>query len=138
MRGGISIGTQEKLFKVGEYNKAYNEILEINLPIVDIMQSQGFAVHIEKRHPECIKYIPMIPEIICSPDYIGTNQKEPNSIELVKILDQNVLLAIKLDTKAGGLYVASLYEVRDSKISNRLHSGYCSHLIIRHCEKCRK
>lgn len=112
-----------KLFKVGEYNKKFNDILNCNLPLTDIMQSVGLEVHIRNRHPNCIKYIDKIGDIIKAPDYIGTNKKEPNSIELVKIYDENILLAIKLDKNSNGLYVASLYEVKDSKISKRLHSG---------------
>lgn len=38
----------------------------------------------------------MIPEIINVPDYIGVNPKEPNSIELVKVIEKDVLVAINL------------------------------------------
>ncbi len=51
------------------------------------------------------------------------NTKEPSSIELVKKYDENILIAIKLDKDSNGLYVASLYEIKDSKISKRLYSG---------------
>ncbi len=115
--------SQQKLFKVGEYNQKFNDILSCNLPVVDIMQSVGLEVHIRNRHPNCVSYIQKIGEIIQSPDYIGMNKKEPSSIELVKKYDENILIAIKLDKNSNGLYVASLYEVKDSKISKRLHSG---------------
>lgn len=114
---------QPRLFKVGEYNQKFNDILNCNLPIVDIMQSVGLEVHVRNRHPNCIGYIDKIKDIIQSPDYVGMNTKEPSSIELVKKYDKNILVAIKLDKNSNGLYVASLYEVKDSKISKRLHSG---------------
>ena len=115
--------SQPKIFKVGEYNQKFNDILSCNLPTVDIMQSVGLEVHIRNRHPNCVSYIEKIAEIIQSPDYVGMNSKEPSSIELVKKYDENILIAIKLDKDSNGLYVASLYEVKDSKISKRLHSG---------------
>ena len=111
------------IFKVGEYNQKFNDILNCNLPVVDIIQSTGLEIHIRKRHPNCINYLENIEEIIKSPDYIGTNKKEPNSIELVKCYDENIQIAIKLDKDSNGLYVASLYNVKNSRIQQRLHSG---------------
>lgn len=40
-----------------------------------------------------------------------------------KVLDENILLAIKLDKKQDYLYVASLYDVNTSKIERRLSGG---------------
>ncbi|MHC1748212.1 MAG: hypothetical protein AB9856_07470 [Cellulosilyticaceae bacterium] len=114
---------KQKLFKVGEYNQKFNDLLSCTLPVVDIMQSVGLEVHIRNRHPNCVNYIGKIGEIIEAPDYVGINKKEPSSIELVKKYDDHILIAIKLDKDSNGLYVASLYEVKDSKISKRLHSG---------------
>ena len=87
----------DDLFEVGIYAEYYNRILDIDLPILKIVQSKGLKIHIQKRHPNVIGYLPNIPDIITEPDYIGTNPKEPNSIELVKIYQDNIKLAIKLD-----------------------------------------
>jgi hypothetical protein len=114
---------KDKLFAVGEYIADYNETLEINLPCGSVYQSIGLESHISKSHPHCIKYMDNISEIIAHPDYIGKNPSEPYSVELIKQYDANILLAIKLDVKKGYLYVASLYDISESKIKNRLNSG---------------
>ena len=70
-----------------------------------------------------MKYLESIPDIIDCPDYIGINPHEPQSIELIKKYDSNILIGIKLDLNQNYLYVASLYEISDAKVSRRLHGG---------------
>ena len=66
----------------------------------------------KKHHPEIKDSIMLnIPNIISSPDYIGKNPKEPNSIELVKDIGKNTKVCVKLDTKNEYLYVASIFEI---------------------------
>ncbi|MCO7138144.1 PBECR2 nuclease fold domain-containing protein [[Clostridium] leptum] len=118
------------MFKVGEYPEYFNTLLGIDLPCIDIVQSEGLLKHIEKRHPSCVSYIELIPSIIENPDYVGHNPKEPDSVELVKVIDKNMQVAIKLDAKNNYLYIASLYDISDVKIVKRLHSGR-----LKKCEK---
>lgn len=113
----------DKLLKAGKYNSEFNKILGINLPIDNIYISNGLDKHIQRRHPNCTQYIDKIPLIISEPDYIGKNPKEPNSIELVKVFDNNIQIGIKLDTNKNYLYVATLFDINDSKIQRRLNSG---------------
>lgn len=101
----------------------FNEIAGLSIPAGPIFIADGVTTHIRKRHPECLRYIPHIGEIIAMPDYIGNNPREPNSVEFVKMLDQHVQVAVKLDTSKGYLFVASLYEVPAGKVERRLHSG---------------
>ena len=108
---------------VGKYKEEYNKQLNINLPIDDIYQSDGLITHIQKQHKGFECYMPDIPDIIENPDYIGVNPKEPDSIELIKVLKDNILVAVKLDKKNNYLYVASLYDISNSKLQNRLNSG---------------
>lgn len=108
---------------VGMYTERFNNLLQAKLPCGKIYMSPGFHVHIRKRHPDCIKYIDNIQAIISDPDYIGRNPKEPDSIELIKVFDKNIQVAIKLDTKEGYLYVASLYDVVQDKVLRRVNSG---------------
>lgn len=70
-----------------------------------------------------------IPRIIQSPDYIGKHPKEQNSIELVKVLDQNVMVCIKLDLDENYLFVASVFEITEAKLRNRIHSGRLKKII---------
>ena len=114
----------DNLYPVGNYKQDFNNILKINLPCETIYQSVvGLQIHIKKRHPHCIKYLDNIPDILASPDYIGHNPKESNSIELIKCYADNIKVAIKLDTKNNHLYVASLYDIKDSKLQRHLDSG---------------
>ena len=112
----------EKLEIIDIYKSEYNHLLNIDLPCVKIVQSSGLNKHIEKRHPVCLKYINQIPQILKNPDYIGTNPKEKNSIEFVKVLEDNVLVAIKLDINNNQFYVASLYDITQGKLERRLNS----------------
>ena len=111
------------LQKVGEYDGKYNNLLNIHLPSLDIYKSTGLRTHIENRHRNCLQYLDNIQDIIASPDYVGKNPSEPNSIELVKVFDNNIQIAIKLDKSRGYLYVATLFEVSESKVQRRLNSG---------------
>lgn len=113
----------DNLNTVGYYDGKYNNLLKIDLPCVPIFVSDGLRKHIQSRHSNCLCYISKIPDIISNPDYIGKNPTEPNSIELVKTYDDNIQIGIKLDTSKDYLYVATLFDIKQSKIDRRLHSG---------------
>ena len=113
----------EELIPVGEYRESFNKQLDISLPTGIIYRSSRLINHIQRRHPDFVGYIDKLPEILLNPDYIGKNPKEPDSMELVKEFSDNILVAIKLDVKNNYLYVASLYNISDGKLHNRIHSG---------------
>ena len=113
-----------KLFKVGDYIQRFNTLTGQNLPCGPIYQSVGLVSHVKSHHPQMgTAILQLIPTIIQSPDYIGKNPREPNSIELVKKLSDNIMVCIKLDTQNGYLYVASVYNISQGKVNNRLNSG---------------
>jgi len=122
----------ENLSVVGEYNTKFNEILELSLDEQSIYQADGLKTHIERRHPECLGYLDLIPQIIQNPDFIGVNPREKSgeSVELIKRFDSNILIGIKLDTKNKYLYVATLHEIRESRIERQLHSGRLKKYIV--------
>ena len=70
-------------------------------------------------------YIDYIPDIIESPNYIGINPNEDGteSIELIKRYKDNISVGIKLDEENGYLYVSTMHDIQEGKISRRLHSG---------------
>ena len=119
----VNKSIQMEMKEIGNYTQKFNDILNLNIPVGKVFLSDGLKIHIHKRHPGLEHYISDLPQIIKHPDYVGTNPKEPNSIELVKILSDNVLVAIKLDTQNDYLYVASVYDITDSKLNNRINSG---------------
>ena len=113
------------LLKVGSFTDKYNRVLGTDMEHLDIFRSKGLPAHMVKRkHYKCLKYIDYIPDMILNPDYIGINPNEAgDSIELVKRYDDNVLIGIKLDTDGKYFYVSTMYDVQESKVSRRLHSG---------------
>ena len=116
---------KDELLKVGNFADKFNVILGTDIEQLDIFRSKGLPAHMLKRkHYKCLKYIDYIPDIIANPDYIGINPNESgDSIELVKQYDDHVLLGIKLDMDGRYLYVSTMYDVQESKVSRRLHSG---------------
>lgn len=116
---------KEELLKVGKYDPRFNDILGIDIEELEIYRSKGLPSHMVKRkHFKCLKYIDYIPDIILQPDYIGINPNESgNSIELIKKYSENVMIGIKLDTDGKYLYVSTMHDVQESKISRRLYSG---------------
>lgn len=114
---------KEKLFKVGRYIKAFNAITGQTLPCGYIYQSVGLIKHTKSHHPELVGRVGDIPAVIKSPDFIGVNPKEPESVELVKRMDGNVMVCIKLDRKNDYLYVATVFEITDAKLGARIASG---------------
>jgi len=78
-----------------------------------------------KNHEEDYnKYFHLIPDMIESPDYIGQNPKEPNSVEIYKVISDHVLIAIKLDP-SGYMFLSSMYSLDNGqyKVQKRLKSG---------------
>lgn len=113
-----------KVFKIAEFNDKFNDYLPIHLNNDFIYQSYGLKKHIEKRHPECLEYLPCIPFIISHPDYIGVNPNEKGvSFELVKIFDNNIQIGIKLDMNSNYLYIATLHSITDSKLNHGIKNG---------------
>lgn len=113
-----------KLTTIGKYNEDFNNYLPYNIKSSNIYQSSGLEKHIIKRHPDCLKYIGFIPQIIANPDYIGINPNEKvTSFELVKCISENVQIGIKLDIKDNHLYVATLHTITDSKLKHGIKNG---------------
>ena len=113
----------DKLFPVGEYVQEFNDATGQALPCGPIYQSYGLKSHILKRHPNELDNLDHVPSIILDPDYIGKHPTEPDSIELVKVLSGNVMVCIKLDQKEHYLFVASVFEISEGKLQNRINSG---------------
>ena len=85
----------------------------------------GAIKHMMKRHPGIYEtYGNFLQTIIEEPDFVGQNPKEPNSVELIKRLGEDLLIAVKLDP-SGYLFLSTMYELNNGeyKIANRLRSG---------------
>ena len=108
-----------------------NEIIE-EVPEVDAVLGttsygdilKAIREAMEGKHFQEFKDIDYLPEIIENPDYVGVNPNENDkSIEFIKKYSKNVLVGVKLEKDGQYLYVSSMYDIQDSKISRRLYSG---------------
>lgn len=113
----------ENMVPVGKYIQRFNELTNQTLPCGDIYQSSGLPTHIKKRHPDQLGNIALIPQVIASPDYIGKNPNEPDSIELVKQFDNHVMVCVKLDVQQNYLYVATVFDLKPIKLEKRIRTG---------------
>ncbi len=111
----------DKLLKISDFNSKINELLGLNLPNFAIFRSKGLLAHLLKRkHFVAAKYLDFLPEIITSPDYAGFTD---GAIELVKCFKDDIFVSIKLDADKSLYYVATMYDVKKSKIDAYCKSG---------------
>ena len=112
--------------QVGRIKSEYFQILELD-DSIDIVKVniENLRKHLEKRnHDNMIKYLSRISELIENPDYIGINPRERGrSIEYVIQLDENVLIGIKLDYKNEYFYIATMHEISELKLNQRIKNG---------------
>ncbi len=113
----------DALIPVGNYTEEFNTLTGQQLPCGVIYQSPGLIAHVQKRHPNEVGSVQHVADVIRSPDYIGKHPKEQNSIELIKRMNDNVMVCVKLDSANGYFYVASVFHISDAKLNNRLNSG---------------
>lgn len=114
----------DKVVPVGAFQVKFNDYLPVKFEQSIIYRSRGLEKHILKRHPDCLQYVNLIPAIIANPDYIGVNPNESgSSFELVKVLNDNVQVGIKLDAKENYLYVATLHTITSAKLEHGIANG---------------
>ncbi|WP_409276400.1 plasmid-related protein (plasmid) [Neobacillus sp. SCS-31] len=98
----------------------------IQCPSNEVTIPPGVLKHIRKqRHwVEFMQYYQDIPDMIANPDYAGQNPKEPGTVELYKVINDHLLLAIKVDPSTG-LFLSSFYKLDNpqSKVAGRLRNG---------------
>ena len=106
-------------------NNKIKQQLDINIDVDEVIISRGLETHMKKsRHKHAIKYISYIENIIETPDYVGINPREKGvSLECIKLFEDNILLAIKLDIKNNYFYTASMYDITDAKLKSMIRSG---------------
>lgn len=102
----------------------FEKIVGLEYPIEKLLVSEGLEKHLKKRHPQMIKYIDDIPDFVNHPDYYGFNLRQPiDSFECIKIVEENVLVAIKFDKKGKYYYVSSIYDVTEGKLEHMIKNG---------------
>ena len=109
--------------KVGSITDKILAQYKIEVINSNVYVHQGTFKHISKRHPDILNSKDIIIKVLDSPDYIGQNPKEKSSLELIKKIDENYLVAIKIDIKTNNLIVASTYKISDSKLQKMILSN---------------
>ncbi len=111
--------------EIGIIKQIIKEKLNITTSTNKVYISSGLIKHLEKRnHQNMFEYLDDIENIIDNPDYIGINPREKEtSLEYVKILSDNVLVGVKLDTKNDYFYVAIIHEISNLKLQQRIKNG---------------
>jgi hypothetical protein len=93
---------------------------------LEVYMPPGVLKHLKRRGHwnDFLTYHQDIPDMIANPDYAGQNPKEPNTVEIYKVVNDHVLLPIKLNT-ANGLFLSSFYILDNGadKIQKRLRVG---------------
>lgn len=92
----------------------------------EVYMPPGVIKHLKKQGhwDDFMTYHQDIPKMIANPDYVGQNPREPNTVEIYKVLNDRVILPIKLNTSSG-LFMSSFYILNngEDKIEKRLRSG---------------
>ncbi|MCB2948062.1 hypothetical protein KW809_07325 [Streptococcus suis] len=128
---GIMICEKEYgIIKIMKYNvkisQKIKEIVGLETSATDILiHEENLEKHMLKsRHRKMIKYIPDVATILDSPDFVGQNKNvKTESFEVIKVLADNVLVAVKLDKKNDYFFVASVYDITDSKLNHMKRNG---------------
>jgi len=99
------------------------KLLNLDLEPGEIKLYSGGIKHIKKRRLDCYNnYKDKIPEIIKTPDYVGSHPKYRNSVDFIKRIDDNILVVIG-QNYAKNLCVITMYDITDSKITSMLKCG---------------
>ncbi len=95
----------------------------------EVYAAPGLIKHIQKHKKEFSEAISKdllgtMKSILNNPDYVGCDPSQKGtSLELIKIIDDNILIALKFDINDNYIFVASLYPVTKAKIDNRIYSN---------------
>ncbi len=117
----------KELYKVGKLTINIIDLLNLSSEEKDIIVWRDRLNYIAKHkndfetEEQFYKHIEAIPEIIQNPDYVGLH---PNgkSLEFIKRIDENMLVAVRLSDKKKLAFRTS-YPIKQSKLNNYIAAG---------------
>ena len=115
---------EKQILKIGELTNKIIDILELNENPRNIKFAYDRIAHCEnhikdfRNEQSYKKSMESIPLIINTPDYVGYN-KNNNSIEYIKKIDDITLVAIRIKSK-GDLFLRSIYPISEVKLKNKI------------------
>ena len=111
----------DKLIKVGRLNSKIDKLVGKTISNIDIFRSKGLWTHLLKRkHYTAAKYLDYLPEVLQTPDYVGYIG---GVVELVKLFKEDIFVSVKLDSSRDLYYIATMFDVKKSKIETNVKSG---------------
>lgn len=106
-------------FDIAKYDK------NIITTTKDVILMPDRVKHIKERHPEVEKYINDISKIIKNPDMILKELKREDTIWIIKKMDDNIKLTLKLNTNNNKNYknsIIQMQKMRDSEINRNIRN----------------
>lgn len=106
-------------FDIAKYDK------NIITTTKDVILMPDRVKHIKERHPEVEKYINDISKIIKNPDMILKELKREDTIWIIKKMDDNIKLTLKLNTDNNRNYknsIIQMQKMRDSEINRNIRN----------------
>lgn len=82
--------------------------------------------HILEHHPEVVKYLDLIPDILKDPDFIFWEVNRNNTVWLVKKYDKNIKLTIKISSPQDKHFKNSIIQMqimRESEVERNVRNG---------------
>lgn len=122
--------------KVGTVLEEWN--IKENLSTKDIILMHERKKHIIERHPEVEKYIEKIPEILLKPDFIFKDNKYENTIWVIKEIDNNIKLTVKLSTDIEKNYknsIIQMQKMRKKELTKSLKNNRITKIFDKNKEK---
>lgn len=111
----------DKLIKVGRLNPQIDKLVGRTISNIEIFRSKGLLTHLLKRkHFTVTKYLDYLPDVLKTPDYVGYVD---GVVELVKLFKDDIFVSVKLDSAKDLYYIATMFDVKKSKIESNLKSG---------------
>ena len=104
----------------------------------DVVLFEERIKHITERHPEVEKYIKDIPNIIKNPDLILQETKRDNTLWLIKKIDKNIKVTMKLNTTNDKNLKNSIIQMqfmRDSEINRSIRNGRVTKIFDKNDKK---
>jgi hypothetical protein len=121
------MGKASKYISIGTITEKIAKTKNFKYP-GKVYAAPGIIKHIQKHKDKFSQTISndlltTMENILDKPDYVGcAPDKEGTSLELIKKIGDNMLLALQFDTTDNYIYVASLYPITEAKLNNRLNS----------------
>lgn len=117
----MNMPNDDKLIKVGRLNSKIDKLVGKTISNIDIFRSKGLLTHLLKRkHYTAAKYLDYLPDVLQAPDYAGYVD---GVVELVKFFKDDIFVSVKLDSSRDLYYIATMFDVKKSKIETNVKSG---------------